>query len=329
MTRDFVRPTTVLLALAAAISVLLPGYDGRAQTAAGYPQSPVTIVVTSPAGGGVDGMTRTIAEGLAKKLKQPFIVSNQAGGTGIIGTNAVAKATPNGYTLLFAISQFFQAPFLTKDPSYRMADFVAVAQIADLPSAFAVSTNLKVKTLKEFVELARSRPGKLSYGITAGIGSSTHVYGEKFKAAAGIDLLGVPYRGDVPAIIDIRSGALDSLFGSVGNIAAQTDALVTVAVTGDKRSQRLPDVQTFDEQGVKLDGLIGMLACFAPAGTPAEIVETLRKAIDELLDEPEVQKKLIALGAEPFDRKRDFAAYVAQQAQKWETTLKSMNLTGR
>jgi tripartite-type tricarboxylate transporter receptor subunit TctC len=201
-----------------ALAIWTAGADfeqARAQESAQYPNRLIRIVAPLPAGGNMDALSRVIAEKLSASIGQPVIIENKTGASGGIGASAVAQSKPDGYTILFAIASTIQAVGLQKNPPFKLSELAPIVQLAELPTGFAVLADLQAATLADFVKLAKAKPGDLSFG-SVGTGSTGHIIGEGFAAAAGIKLLHVPYKGEAPAITDLLGGHISSAFASVG-----------------------------------------------------------------------------------------------------------------
>ncbi len=272
------------------------------QAAERYPTRPVRIIVPFAPGGGIDSLARLTASELARRFDQPFIVENQSGGGGTIGSAALANANPDGYTLIFqASSSAAVAPAAGKLLSYDpIKAFAPVSLVADFPTVLVVNKDLPVSDLKSFVELLRSDPGKYSYG-TAGPGTISHLTSELFRLKTKTKIQHVPYRGMTPASQDVLTGnitfVIDAVSAQLGNI---NGGLVRpLAVTSVKRSRLIPDVPTMAESGLKEVSIVLWGAVYAPANTPEEILQKLSNAYAEIVRDPNVVKQLDAIGIEP------------------------------
>lgn len=262
--------------------------------AASYPDRPVKLVIPYPPGGPLDAIARTVGEQLGKRLGQPVVIENRAGATGSIGTQYVAKAAPDGYTLLLATSDSQVNNTLTiKHLSYEPdRDFAFITKIAESGAVMLVNTSLKTQNFKEFVALARSRStGSLSYG-SWGLGSFTHLLGATLDKQTGLALTHVPYKGAAPALTDLMGNQITVAFGPA-NVARQLAAagkLVPLAITGTKRSVLLPDVPTFVEQGIvgPISTARVWIGALAPAATPSPILQRLYTDFQQTLQTPSV-----------------------------------------
>ena len=263
-----------------------------------YPNAFIKVIIPSPAGGGHDTMMRTIGEKLAAAWGQQLIVESKAGAAGAIAASAVAKAPSDGYTLLLNYSALLSNTVLTANPGYKLEELVPVSLLVLTPIAIGVRSSLGVKTLAEFVALANSRPGRLSYG-SYGQGSGGHFVGELLKGAAGIDVTHVPYKGEAPAILDLLGGQIDAAITSVGAASRHPDKIVPLAISSPQRFVRYPDVPTFAEAGYPAVNMPGWGCLFVPAGTPQPIVDKLGAEMARILALPDVVAKMHELGNDP------------------------------
>jgi len=285
-----------LLALA-----LCAGLPLGAQAQAAYPGRPVTFVVPFAPGGGTDIAARLLALHLGKKLGQSIVVENRAGAGGLVGVEAVAKARPDGYTLLIAnVGTQSINPWLYKLSYDADKAFAPISLFAELPFALVVNPAVPARTPKELVALAVAAPGKYTYA-SSGSGGSPHLTAEIFQQATGVKFTHVPYKGGGPAMADLMAGHVDMLFASILETSGYVKGgkLRALAVTSAERSPAMPDVPTLAEQGVPNAESGSWVALLAPAGTPAAIVEQLSAGIQEVVARPEVRQALVAQGATP------------------------------
>jgi tripartite-type tricarboxylate transporter receptor subunit TctC len=284
------------------VSTLLPGLfhaSASAQTGA-YPVKTIRLVVPFPPGAGTDAIARIVAQKLSESMRAAVIVDNRVGAGGAIGAAEVAKANPDGYTLLFVASPFTTVAAASKDAGYDpIRQFTAVAPIASGPLAFVVAPDLPVTTMREFLTYARANPGKLNYG-SAGPGSVNHLALELLKVRTGADIVHVPYKGIAPATQDLLSGQIQAMTASIPATLPYLaqNRLRVLAVTGPRRSALLPDVPTWGEAGVANADVINYWGIVAPAGTPREIVAQLNAEVTKVLALPEVKDRLEREGAE-------------------------------
>ena len=288
----FVSVVTCLLGLTGA---------AQAQTPA-WPSKPVKLVVPFPGGGSADTLARIIGQELQERLGQPFIVENRTGAGGNIGTDAVAKAAPDGSTLLVTPSSIAIAPALyaklTFDP---VKDFEPITLVGNIPMVVVVHPSFAAKTMAELIAQAKAKPGEISYA-SAGFGTTNHLAVELFKTQTGIDLLHVPYRGNPLAMIDVIAGQVPVFFDFVltGAPHVKSGSVRALATTGAQRSSVLPEVPTAIEAGVTGFEATTWFGFYAPAGTPKEIIAKLNTEIAAILAMPAVKAKLTGLGVEPM-----------------------------
>jgi len=296
--------------------------------AQGYPTKPVRVIVTSLPGGVLDVSTRIVTPKLTEALGQPVIVENRAGADGMIGTEFVARAAPDGYTLLAVFDNFPLTQYLVKKVPYdAIRDFTPISLIIRGPMIAAVPAQLGVKDLNGFVQLAKSK-GNLSYG-SAGIGSSSHLVGELFKSAAGIDIQFVHYKGGAPAMNDLVGGHVQLMIAAFGTILPQVKSgkLTPLAVSAPKRVPLLPNVPTIGEfyPGFEAQTWVGLAA---PAGTPNEIIRRLNAETVKALADREVRQRFEAQGYEVVGSTPEvFVKWIAEQDNKWGRLIRERGIT--
>lgn len=266
--------------------------------AAPYPSNVIKFVIPTQAGGGHDAMMRLIGQKLQERWGQPSIVESKPGGSGVIATVSVERAAPDGYTVLMIHSGLITNLVLQTNPGYKLADFVPVSMLALTPIALGVRKSLGVKTLKDYVALAKSKPGKLSYG-SYGQGSGGHFAGEQLNLAAGIDTVHVPYKGAAPAIQDLLGAQTDAAMVTLGGVMRYPEKIVPLAVASPTRFSLYPDVPTFIESGYPTVNMPGWAALLLPAKTPAAIVSKMTAEMNRIVKLPDVEAKLLELGFEP------------------------------
>ena len=269
-----------------------------------FPSRPIRIIVPSTAGGAADLLARLLAQHMATSLGQPVIVDNRPGAGNIIGTDAVAKASPDGHTLLLAINNHaINASLYKKLPYDPIKDFAAVSLLASTPHMLLVHPSLGIKSVTDFIALARAQPGKLNYA-SAGNGSASHLSAELVKEAFGIDWVHVPYRGSGPAMTDLMAGQVTMSVPGLSSTVSQvkSGALKALAVTGATRSPQLPNVPTLSEMkpGLVLETWVGISA---PPKTPPQIIAKLASLIEQAMKDPELQAQLFAQGVTPVYEK--------------------------
>ena len=294
-----------------------------------YPARPVRIVVPSPPGGGTDIIGRVLAQHFSKALGQQFFVENRPGAGNMIGIESVARSPADGYTLLFTASTLSLNSVLYKKVSYDpVRDFTPITLAATTANVLIVNPGLPVKTLQDFIALAKQKPGQLTYG-TPGIGTSPHMSMELLKSMADIDLQHIPYRGTAPAVTDVISGQVAATFANALTAKPQVESgkVRALAVSGPKRVEALPDVPPVAEAGVPGYESVQWYALLAPAGTPAEIVNRLYGEAIQALKTAEMREKLATDGAEPVGSTPDaLAARVKGDIEKWTKVARSANI---
>ncbi len=294
-----------------------------------YPTKPIKIIAPVQPGGGVDLVARTIGEHIGKVLGQPVVVENQSGGGGIVGSQATARAAPDGYTLMVGyVGTHGTNPAVRKLPYDAVKDFTPIAMVGGTPNVLVVPPSLPVKTLPEFIAYVKANKGKLSYG-SSGPGTLTHLAMEQFKVANDLDIQHVAYRGIGPAITDILGGQTQALFPGLAAALPHIKAgkMRPLAVTGVKRHPLLPDVPTFEELGYKgFDG-VQWYGIVGPANLPPPIVATLNKAINESLADPALRERLSSEALEPMPMAPDqFGQYIKDDIAKWTKVAKDRHI---
>ena len=302
---------------------------GAAVAQANYPTKPIKIIAPVQPGGGVDLVARTVGERLQKMLGQPVIVENQSGGGGIVGSQATARAAPDGYTLMIGyVGTHGTNPAVRKLPYDAVKDFTPIAMVGGTPNVLVVPPSLPVKTLPEFIAYAKANKGKLSYG-SSGPGTLTHLAMEQLKVAGDLDIQHVAYRGIGPAITDILGGQTQALFPGLAAALPHIKAgkMRPLAVTGAKRHPLLPDVPTFEELGYKgFDG-VQWYGIVGPANMPPAIVATLNKAINDALADPVLRERLSGEALEPMPMTPEqFGKYMRDDIAKWTKVAKERNI---
>jgi tripartite-type tricarboxylate transporter receptor subunit TctC len=269
-------------------------------TAQTYPTKPIRLIVPFPPGAGTDTVARFVAHKLGESMNATLVIENRTGAGGAIGAAEAAKAEADGYTLLFVASPFTTVAASTKTPGYDpIKQFVPVASIAAGPLAFVVNPTVPAATLREFIAWSRSNPGKVNYG-SAGPGSVNHLALELFMARTGTEIVHVPYRGIADATKDLLGGQLQAMTASIPATLPQLaeKKVRVLAVTGERRIPQLPDVPSWQEEGVADANVINYWGIVAPVGTPREIVAKINGEVQKLLAQPDVRARLEREGAE-------------------------------
>jgi len=298
--------------------------------AADYPNRPITLVVPYPPGGGVDAMARVVGQKLSEALGQQVIVDNRGGAGGTLGTRAVVRAAPDGYTLLLG-----HTGAISINPSLYVnlgmdprKDFAAIGLVASMPVALLAHPSFPAKSIAEFIALAKKQPGKLNLGTSA-IGTGSYMCAELFKSVASVDVAIIPYKGTAPVMNDLLGGHIPIAFGvlppALGNIAAGN--LRAIAVTSPKRFSLLPDVPTFDESGLPGFEAVLHYGLLAPAGTPKEIIERLSIELRKLVDTDEVKQRIHAEGGDPMtSTPAEYTADIDKEETKWSALVHKLKL---
>jgi tripartite-type tricarboxylate transporter receptor subunit TctC len=311
-------------------SALLLAPAARAQdAAANFPNKPIKIIVCVPAGGGVDTVTRIVAEGLHQKLGQPVVVENRAGAGGNIGAEVAFTSDPDGYTLLAAQpAPLTVNPLLYKKMNFDPTQFEPVAIMTSIANVLLVRPDFPAKTAQEFITYVKSSPGKVNYA-SQGIGTTSHLTAALFERVTGSKLVHVPYKGTAPALNDIIASHVDFIFMELASAIKlhQADKARILAVATDKRIPDLPDIPTLDEAGVKGFESGTWNALVAPPKTPAAIVLKLNKAVNEVLRSPAAQDhfskiNLHAAGGSPADA----AAFIKKETEVWGGVIKDAHV---
>ena len=302
---------------------------GAASAHAEYPDKPIKIVVGFAAGGGSDILTRTIAPALAQALGQPVIVDNLPGAGGNRAMLEVARAKPDGYTLLMGTPGLATNSSLYANLGFDPAkDFAPVALVASVQNVLLVRPSLSVQKVSELIELARQSPGKLNYA-SPGSGTSLHLAGELFNESAGIKTVHVPYKGGGQALSDLMSGQVDFMFNVLPSALPQIKAgtVRAIAVTGSQRSDALPDIPTMIESGVAGYTAVTWNGILAPAATPPEIIEKLNKTIGQVLTNPEMLQRYASIGTTVLiGSPEDFAKLIRDETVKWRRAIQASGL---
>ena len=312
--------------LAALLSLVVSG-NSWAQA---YPTKPVRIIVPFAAGGPADNYARIIGQKLQESLGQAFVIDDRPGAGAVIGTDAVAKSPADGYTLLMMSNTHTVNESLLKTKPYDlMRDLVPVAPVNYSDLLMVVHPSVPAKTLKEFLDLAKAKPGVLNYA-SSGPGTPYHMAGELFKAMAGVNLVHVPYKGSAGARTDVMGGQVQMMFDAVTTMAplVRTGALRALGTTGLTRSSVLPDVPTVAEAGVPMYEATIWLGIMAPAGTPKAIVDKLNTEINKILANPEVKEAWAKQGATAMNMTPDqFSKYLRTDIEKWARVVKQAGIS--
>ena len=314
--KKFPHPLFAVMGLALTMSF------AHAQT---YPSKQVRFVVGFPAGGATDVVARAISQNLSEALGQPVVVDNRAGAASNIAAELVATSPKDGHTIFLGTVSLAINPSLYKKLPYNaLKDFSAVSQVTDTPFMFVTHPSLPVRNVKEFVALARARPGQLNYG-SAGNGSGGHLFTAMFSSMAGVNLAHVPYRGASYATTSVLSGETIFMFDNIVTTLplAKAGKLRALAVTTAKRSRVAEDIPTLAQAGVPGYDANAWFGVFAPAGTPDAVIARLQSEISKIVKIPEIRDRFLALGAEPVgSTPEQFAAFYRAEVVKWAKVVK-------
>jgi tripartite-type tricarboxylate transporter receptor subunit TctC len=291
-----------------------------------YPTRPIRIVVPFAPGGGTDVLARIVAQRLSEKWGQGVVVENQPGASGSLGSKAVERAAPDGYTLVMASTGALMsmATFYAKDGQFDVnAHFAPVTLVADPPYIITVTKDLPVKTVADLIALAKQKSGQLTFG-SSGVGAASHLSGELFQKEANITMLHVPYKGTGAAVTDLLAGRIDVMFAPPQTVdpLVKAGSLKVLATTGMVRSPMFPDLPTADESGLKGYESVGWFGLLAPAHTPEAIVNKLNAATVEILKSADVRDRLASLGAQPHPMTpAEYGRFITADLAKWTQVM--------
>jgi tripartite-type tricarboxylate transporter receptor subunit TctC len=313
--RPIARLASFVLAFAAATSAL-----------AAFPEKPIRVVVGFPAGGPLDQHARLLSERLQAVLGQPILIDYKSGAGGTVGAQEVMKAPADGYTLMLANTgvMVINPALYSKLPYQTTRDFTPIARTAMQPLALLVNPKLPVKTLREFIDYTRSRPGQVNYG-SAGNGGISHLAPEMFKNATNLFMVHIPYRGSAPAFTDLMAGQVQFMAESIPQAAAyhKQGKVRALAVTSRDRNPALPDIPTVMESGIKDFEVVGFYGFLAPAGLPKDVTAKLSDAFRQVMATPEIRSRMVTQGADPaFLGAEDFAKYLNAEMPRWADAVK-------
>jgi tripartite-type tricarboxylate transporter receptor subunit TctC len=315
----------ILSALVAALAFASPA----ATLAQAFPSKPIRLIVTYPPGGGADLMARLVAPKMGEALGQAVVVENKPGASGQIGAGEVARAAPDGYTIMLDASSFAVNPSLYSKLPYDPAKaFQPLAVLALYPNMLVVTPSFPPKDVKELVALAKAKPGTVAFA-SSGNGSAQHLAGELFKQRAGVDMTHIPYKGGGPAMNDVIGGQVPVFFANVASGLAHVKGgkLRAMAVTGAKRASSLPDLPTMAEAGIPGYEVYEWNAIFAPAGTPAPVDEKLAAAIARAMQSPEIRERVATLGGDLAGYgPKEAEKFIREQTELWGKVVKAGNI---
>jgi tripartite-type tricarboxylate transporter receptor subunit TctC len=299
-------------------------------TPGNYPNRPIRLIVTVPPGGAADLIARTISNKLAAALNQTVVVENHPGASGTLAAALVAKAAPDGYTLLQnSITTHGIGPHLYPKLSYDpFKDLTPVSMLAQLPLIMTVSANLKVDSLQGFMALAKQRPGQLAFA-SSGNGGAPHMAGELLKSSASVDLLHVPYKGSGPAVIDLVGGQVQIMFDGAPSLLSQIQAgkIKALAAASKRRTLLMPELPTFAELGYAGVDVSLWYGLMAPTGTPDNIINKLNLEINKILQSSDINERFLAQGIEPIlGSPEQAASFIRQESDRWRPIVKKVGV---
>ena len=321
--------TAVATVLAHAAAALFGLTVLPAQAQEPFPNKPVRMVVSVGAGGATDTLTRMLAERMSKSLGVPVLVENQPGGSGVIAAQAVARATPDGHTLLIGTNTTHagNASFMKNLPYDPVNDFAPVSRLGIAALVLSINSSVPANTMAEFIAYAKANPGKMGFGNGTG---SARLASEMLKAKAGIDIFSVPYKSNAQALIDLRGGQIQMLFGDIALMLPhiRSGAVKGLGVSSARRSASMPEMQTLQEAGVAGYELVGFIAAFAPARTPEPVVRRLNEEITRILRDKDVVERLTALGVDAAPTTpAELREWVVSETAKWRDLARGAGIT--
>ncbi len=306
--------------LRATVAIIAALWGGLAMAQAGYPSKPIKLIVPFAAAGSTDILARGLALALSRELGQPVVVDNRPGASGNIGAEAVAKATPDGYTLLYTSTNLTANPAQMSVPFDVVRDFAPISRIAFLPLVLIKSTQVPAASVQELVSAVRAAPGKFNYS-SSGTGGAPHMAGALFQSAAGLEMTHVPYNGAGPALNDVAAGLVQLTFTTYTSAQAllKTDKVSAVAVAGKRRLDALPQIPTFEESGMRGLEMGTMNGLLAPAKTPPAVVEKIYAAVQRAAQRPDFKAQFLDQGADLLiEDPAHFSAYIRADVQRWK-----------
>lgn len=325
MKRTFLKAALAGLALSA-------GFAGQAHADEAWPTQTIKWVVPFPPGGAMDAIARTLGEKMSRSVKQPVIIENRPGAGGAIGSAMVAKAEPDGHTIMIVSIGHALNPNLYKSLPYdAVKDFEPVSLIAVVPNVLVVNSTVKANSVKELIAYAKANPGKLTYA-SAGNGTSIHMAGEMFNSIADVDILHVPYKGSSPAVADLIGGQVNMMFDSITSAKPHiaSGKLRPLAVTTAKRSSALPNVPTAQEAGLPGYEVSPWFAVFAPAGTPKPVIDRLQSELTKAMQLPDVKERFASVGAEPIgSTPEELRKYLASETARWTKLIRERGIAAQ
>jgi tripartite-type tricarboxylate transporter receptor subunit TctC len=296
-----------------------------------YPNHPIKLIVPVPPGGGVDILSRAIGQKMSASMGVPVVVENRAGASAAIGTEALAKSPPDGYTIMMGYSAHATNPIFTPGLPYdARKDFAAIAHVGYIPLILVVPASSPVNSVKDLIALAKAKPGQLQFA-SGGAGAGAHLSGELLKVNAGVDIVHVPYKGNAPALNDLLGGHVSMMFDTINTALPHVKAgtLKALAVTSNKRSSLAPDVPTMAEAGLPGFEISAWYVLFAPANTPKDVMQRLNAEANKALNDPELRATLGAQGVElTGGTAAEADAFVYAEIDRWGKIIKTTGMKG-
>jgi len=315
--------------LKALLVMLAAGLGMQPAFAENFPDRAIRWIVPWPVGGGADVVARMFGDKLAEALGQPVVIFNQGGAGGNIGARAAADAAPDGYTIVFAYSGTHSInPHIYKTMPFEASDFTSVVFLTEVPQLLVVNASVPANSVEDVIKLAKESPGKLKFA-SSGNGAINHLAGVLFADMADVELMHVPYKGGGPASMGLLGGEVDMIFGEPSTMLANIRGgkLRAIASTSAERSKSLPEIPTIAESGVPGYDVTSWNGVLAPAGTPPERIARLNEAFNEVLSDPEMRERLLAVGYEPVGGPpEDFEKRIQQDLEKWGAVVKQAGL---
>lgn len=304
---------------------------GAAPASAAYPDHPIKLIVPVPPGGGVDILSRAIGAKMSQSMGVPVVIENKAGASASIGTEMLAKSTPDGYTIMMGYSAHATNPiFVPNLPYDTNKDFAAIVQVGYIPLILVVNASSPYHSVKELIAAAKARPGQLQFA-SGGAGAGAHLSGELLKNTAGVDLIHVPYKGNAPALTDLLGGQVTMMFDTINTSLphVKSGKLRALAVTSRTRSPLAPDVPTMIESGLPDFEISAWYVMFAPAGTPHDVLQRLNAEVNKAITDPDLKRTLGEQGVEfAGGTPEDADKFVHSEIARWSRIIKTRGLTG-
>lgn len=293
-----------------------------------WPAKPVRMIVPIAGGGSTDAIARLVGTKLGEIWGHTVLVENRPGGSTMIGAEVVARATPDGYTMLMATSAFPANFSLFRKVPYKLSDFAPISNVAESPNVLAVHPSVPAKSVKELITLLRSRPGQINYG-SGGVGGSTHLAAELFKLLAKVDVVHIPYKGGGPAVADLLGGQISMIFGNLPAVLphVNTGRINVLAIASAKRSPTMPNLPTMDEAGVPGFEASTWAGLLMPAGTPPAIINKFFADLQKIYAQPDMKERMATGGFEAIGSSpKEFAAYIEMEIARWEKVIRAAGI---